>query len=618
VVEGVEGLILSLENSMRLAAAFVLTCTAAAAAQSPPPAMFRGDPAHTGVYPDAGARQFAGLAWRFTIDGAIISTPVVSGSVVYVGGGDGRLYAIDRATGRERWHFQASAAVHSSPAVAAGLVFFGSRDNAFYALHAATGRLAWRLPSGADAPLPWGHESGDVYTSSPTVAGDVVVFGSGAGAVYAVDANTGRVRWQYRTTGRVRGTPAVAGGMVYVGDTDGRLYALGLDTGTLRWRYDVEGHTLNSADFGFDRRTIQSSPAVAGGRVFVGARDGYLYALDAATGKLDWRFDHKVSWVNTSPAVADGVVYAGSSDAQFVHAVDAADGRERWRFTTTGIVWASPAVAGPRLYAATRTGRLYALDRATGEPAWQYVEDGGFFSSPVVADSSVYIGSLGGHLYALRTTGGAPLHRAVYWDDSLAYASWYKGTDLRDHLVGNGFELLDGQALTAFMETRIRDREPSAVVFAMDRSPDAVTREAAQSLLRRYLAAGGRAVWLGLPPLIWSRDVKGADISLKDVRRDRTTALLDVDQSPGNFDAWGVHATDAGVEWGLPRWWQSAWAADPHTVTTVLGLDETGAAASWIKTYGGAGGAFVRLWDVRAGKPDPSMVQFAAEFRPVR
>ncbi len=58
--------------------------------------------------------------------------------------------------------------------------------------------------------------------------------------------------------------------------------------------------------------------------MFVGARDGWIYALDAATGSERWRFDHKISWVNTSPAVIDGVVYAGSSDGQFVQALDAA------------------------------------------------------------------------------------------------------------------------------------------------------------------------------------------------------------------------------------------------------------------------------------------------------
>jgi outer membrane protein assembly factor BamB len=127
---------------------------------------------------------------------------------------------------------------------------------------------------------------------------------------------------------------------------DGTLYALDLAGGRLVWRFDTEGHTLESGRFGFDRRSIQSSPAVAGGRVFVGSRDGHLYAVDAATGKLAWRADHEMSWVNSSPAVARGLVVASSSDNHFVQAVDAATGRERWRFATDRLVWSSPAVAG--------------------------------------------------------------------------------------------------------------------------------------------------------------------------------------------------------------------------------------------------------------------------------
>jgi outer membrane protein assembly factor BamB len=79
---------------------------------------------------------------------------------------------------------------------------------------------------------------------------------------------------------------------------------------------------------------------VSGGTVFVGARDGFLYAISADSGRLRWRFDHKISWVNSSPAVMDGTVYAGSSDGQFVHAVDAASGTERWRTTPGG--WTPP------------------------------------------------------------------------------------------------------------------------------------------------------------------------------------------------------------------------------------------------------------------------------------
>ena len=223
----------------------------------------------------------------------------------------------------ERWRFAATRAITSSPA---DRPRHGVRRRSGQPVLcggcAAAGKLRWKVATGADAPLAWGFESGDLYTSSPAWSDGLVVFGSGDGQVYAVDDGSGAVRWRFGTGGRVRSSPAIANGRVYVGSMDGTLYALRLEDGRELWRFDTEGHGLRSGDFGFDRRTIQSSPAVADGRVFVGSRDGFLYAVDAASGRLLWRVDHQMSWVNTSPAVAGDLVFAGSSDERFLQAVD--------------------------------------------------------------------------------------------------------------------------------------------------------------------------------------------------------------------------------------------------------------------------------------------------------
>ena len=71
-------------------------------------------------------------------------------------------------------------------------------------------------------------------------------------------------------------------------NADGYVYALGLD-GKLRWRGETEGATLSSEKEGFDRKTIQGSPAIADGKVYVGSRDAYLYAFDLRDGKRLWR-----------------------------------------------------------------------------------------------------------------------------------------------------------------------------------------------------------------------------------------------------------------------------------------------------------------------------------------
>ena len=95
----------------------------AAQAGSRAASMFRGDATHSGVYAASGWQALGGLKWRFMTDGDVISSPTVVGQTVYVGSGDGRLYALDRNTGARRWAFDARNPIPSSPAVGGGAVF---------------------------------------------------------------------------------------------------------------------------------------------------------------------------------------------------------------------------------------------------------------------------------------------------------------------------------------------------------------------------------------------------------------------------------------------------------------------------------------------------------------
>ena len=586
--------------------------------------MFRGDPTHSGVYPSAALRHFGGLQWRVQTGGMVQSSAALHDGTLYIGSGDGRLYALDAATGAERWQFRTRRAISSTPAVADGLVFVGSRDNAFWAVDARTGEERWRLETGRDVPFPWGFESGDLYTSSPTWAAGTLYFGSGDGHLYAVDPRSGKVRWRFATGGRVRTSPAVANGRVYAGSADGTLYALDASDGQELWRYHTEGHALESREFGFDRRTIQASPAVADGRVFIGSRDGFLYAVDAATGKEAWRVDHRMSWVNTSPAIADGVVYAGSSDERFLQAVDARTGRELWRLPTERPVWSSPAVAGDMVYAGDGSGTVYAVDRASGRERWRYRSGRRIFSSPVLADGVLYVGNDDGGVYAIRG-GESPLVRAVFWDSTLALASRVVAhRELRDYLVERGYEALDTRGLERFLTGRLADRAPSVVVFSMDHLPQAVAPVAADTVLfRRYLDAGGKVVWPGIPPLVWPRDpATGETPEYIHIDRAATARLLGVDHARSNFDNYGAVVTDDGRRWGLSGWWDSNWGVDPSSVTETLATDDNGLASSWVRSYGGAPGTgFVRVYggNWSAGGPTASFaaVQAVAEYRPV-
>ncbi len=107
--------------------------------------------------------------------------------------------------------------------MANGVVYVGGEDNNVYALNARTGALLW------SDNVRW------VY-SSPAVANGVVYVGS-YGNVYALNASTGARLWTYTTGNIVYSSPAVANGVVYVGSDDKNVYALNASTGAKLWSY---------------------------------------------------------------------------------------------------------------------------------------------------------------------------------------------------------------------------------------------------------------------------------------------------------------------------------------------------------------------------------------------
>lgn len=317
-----------------------------------------------------------------------------------------------------KWKFKTGAAIVSSPALSADTIYFGSSDHSFYALDKHSGKLRWKFAT-----------QGRV-TSSPAVAAGRVYFGSYDGTFYALDAASGGVRWKFATGGERRfsarhlhgadpaaevmpdpfdfflSSPAVAAGVVYFGSGDGNVYALDAGTGGLRWKF----HTGN---------VVHASPAVANDTVYVGSWDSYFYALDAASGAQRWRFktgeDPETSnqvGIQSSAVVAGGVVYFGCRDSH-LYALDAASGAQRWSFPTKGSwVISSPSVRDGVVYFATSdTALLLAADAKSGAPIFSLsFNKWPFFSSPALAGNLLYIGSHAGKLIAIDLKG-----RRVAW-----------------------------------------------------------------------------------------------------------------------------------------------------------------------------------------------------------
>jgi outer membrane protein assembly factor BamB len=308
-----------------------------------------------------------------------------------------------------KWQFHTRGQVISSPVVADGQLYFGSSDHCLYALDPATGSQKWKFKS--DGRI----------TSTPAVSGGVVYFGSYDGNFYAVDAATGQLRWKFKTQGERRfsathlhgaepasetmpdpfdvylSSPVTWNGGVYFGSGDSNIYALDAASGSLKWKFKTGD-------------VVHASPAISGGILFLGSWDSYFYALDAGSGREVWRFKtgedpviHNQVGIQSSAAVADGVVYFGCRDSKF-YAVDAATGKERWSYPNKGSwVISSPAVSEGKVYFATSdSGLFHVLDARSGTPLYSLdFKHWVFFSSPAIAGGTLYIGSHQGRLNAI-------------------------------------------------------------------------------------------------------------------------------------------------------------------------------------------------------------------------
>jgi len=369
---------------------------------------------------------------------------MVSSGVVYIGSGDGYLYAFAAATGALIWKAQTGATVTSSPNKVGNTVYVGSGNGKLDAFNVGNGTLRWTVATGA------------AITSSPDVAGNLVYVGSNDTKLYAVNALTGAVAWTVTTGGAVASTPAIANGVVYVGSNDAKLYAVNAATGTITWTAMTGG-------------PVASSAAVANGVVYIGSGDRKVYAFPTACASTCSPLWSATTGgvVRSSPAVTDGIVYVGSGDAKLYAfapstgaPVDSAaylggPAHSSYNPAATTItpqnavamvrswqwiadapplpqlsagLFSSPVVYHHHIYFGSNNGSFYALDDRTGALLWKHFigyitgttcGSRGFLATATVAPDpstgvlTVYVAAPDGYLYALRAADGATLWRSV-------------------------------------------------------------------------------------------------------------------------------------------------------------------------------------------------------------
>lgn len=236
-----------------------------------------------------------------------------------------------------------------------------------------------------------------------------------------MDAANGQLKWKFKTAGEHRFTathlhgsqpatesmpdpfdcylssPVAWKGAVYFGSGDGNIYALDAATGALKWKFKTGD-------------VVHASPAIADGTLFIGSWDSNFYALDAASGTEKWRFKtgedpdiHNQVGIQSSAAVVDGVVYFGCRDAH-LYALNQQTGKLIWSYSTKGSwIIASPIVHQGKVYFTTSdTGLLYGADAKTGAILFSVdFKHWPLFASPALAGNTIYVGSTAGTVNAV-------------------------------------------------------------------------------------------------------------------------------------------------------------------------------------------------------------------------
>ncbi|HET7286979.1 MAG TPA: PQQ-binding-like beta-propeller repeat protein, partial [Pyrinomonadaceae bacterium] len=189
--------------------------------------------------------------WAFKTNGEIKSSPVVVGDRVLIGSYDEHLYCLSTKDGSFKWKFKTNGPVHSTPGISDGMAFIAGCDELFRAIRISDGKEVFNVSSGA-------------YTgASPALRSGSAFYGTFDNEVLGVNLAERKIAWHYEHPQRkfpFYSSAAVTSTRLVIGGRDKMVHGLTL-AGKAAWTFAT-------------RARVESSPAIAGDRVFVGSNDG--------------------------------------------------------------------------------------------------------------------------------------------------------------------------------------------------------------------------------------------------------------------------------------------------------------------------------------------------------
>jgi outer membrane protein assembly factor BamB/tetratricopeptide (TPR) repeat protein len=314
------------------------------------------------------------LVWKATTLGPVDAPPAVAADAVFLGGRDQRVYSV-WPDGRLRWSraLGVFADVLGRTLRAGPMVVVGDRAGQVTGLDADGGEVKWRTKLAGPASGVAATRDVAVIASqaaiigfdaasgkerwraslpselaAPPVSGEdgVVVAVATDGTLLAIEPETGRELGRFNVGGRAVVSPGIASSGYLVATEDRLLRLLAARDGHEIWR-----QKLGAAATGPPLATAATAYVPAGDKVV---------ALDLRTGAERWSFDVR-SEVRAAPtATRGGRLYVGASDGA-VYALASETGTLRWKFRTGGEILAQPLATADTVYVASTDFTVYAI-----------------------------------------------------------------------------------------------------------------------------------------------------------------------------------------------------------------------------------------------------------------
>ena len=201
--------------------------------------------------------------WKFRTSAHITASPVFKGSTIYIGSGNGYLYALDAKTGAQKWKIETALVTSAgrfpqecTPVIVGDLIICGGYITK--AFRAETGIEQWSYESKGKS-LVANSFDGTLYLFS--------LYAPPSTDIAALDANSGRMIWTAKIEGQMSSPPNIQAGNLLFGTSGGQLVAVDKGVGNLIWKFKTGG-------------MITSRPMSIGQTIFVVSQDGYIYAVE--------------------------------------------------------------------------------------------------------------------------------------------------------------------------------------------------------------------------------------------------------------------------------------------------------------------------------------------------